>query len=358
MAHYPYEGKGEDVKNIWPSMKEWGYKRAMIGPASESVSGLVGLGNQTQEDLDENSQTCEEILSLPKDEVIPYNWLLPNLMDRRSEKYSDQIARCERNGSVIPEWETGHQKLNPVCPVLMEDLMGDLWDTLTDFSGHHFDTMTMESLHECWNKDHRCTRTLDKQCRISLSSRLAAQGDLIMSEAGSEWAVPHFHMLSLHNFGHHIVNTKTGWNPVPFPLFSLAFRECVMSCWHETDAWHDSRPEDKRLYDISIGCVPTLNACGKMHVLYEGNPDSTKTEFHTVRFSDPKIQDIIKTGVDVAELAEKTWGMGLESYEYIDEKRLISKTIFIDGPTIWVNRSEEIYNSEGVEIPARDYKVC
>ena len=284
-------------------------------------------------------------------------WRLPNLMDRRLPGYSDAIARKEIDGTVIPGWETGHQKLNPLCPLLQEKSTNMDWETIETIAGHHFDTTAMEALHECWSSTHPCSRTHDRICRERLVGRVTGMGHFALSEAGCEWAVPHFHMLSLNNFGHHIINSGTGWQPIPFPLFSLAYRECVLSCWHETDTWHDSSADDKRLYDASIGAVPTFNPCGKMFLLYDGKPDPDKSEFHTRHSQDPEVRKIIESGLDVARLADTTWGLELERFTYLDEAKTVSESTFLNGPTVLVNRSQKSYEKEGVSVAARQFVV-
>ncbi|MFH1023230.1 MAG: hypothetical protein V1809_07550 [Planctomycetota bacterium] len=290
---------------------------------------------------------------------VPHtNWVLDKLADVRLENFDGGNFLMQADGSRWMSWVTATQKLAELCPLRVEAARAALFDEwCASAPAHALDTTAMTGLLECHDPGHPCTRAQDRVARAACLARFLARGHLIASEAGQDWAVPVTDVLSLNNFGHHIANSRTGWRPVPFPLFALVYRECVGSVWHEADTYHDGRGEDKILYDAALGNAPTLAPLIRLFKLVDGRPVVHGMEFFSRDETTGAGWDLCVRAADLANLHARTWQEEMVSFQYLDAERLVSRSELSRGVAILVNRSVEPVSIGGRHLPPRAYRA-
>ncbi|MDI6775407.1 MAG: glycoside hydrolase [Verrucomicrobiota bacterium] len=290
--------------------------------------------------------------------ALSFSWVLDELADARNERFDGSHFLTQADGSRWMSWLTGAQKLAQLCPRRASLARAPhLSEWLTASDGCHFDTTAMTGLVECFHPEHPCTRAQDREARVECLQRFLQEGQIISSEAGQDWAVPFADILSTNNFGHHVVNTRTGWRPLPFPLFSLVYRECVGSVWHEGDTYHDGCGMEKLLYDAAFGNAPTLSPLLRNFSLQDGKPDSDKYDlFFRDETTGMGWQMCLRAG-ELARFHADTWKEELRQFEYLDSSCLLSRSEFSGGAAVLVNRSTEQALISGCDLPPQSYRI-
>jgi hypothetical protein len=343
-------------------LQKVGYRNIFIGPLD------VDIYNETQipgKPAFINEQAA--MSALIQKGCIPSYWLLDRQIDVRDPAYSPKILVRDMNGKRVCGWETGFQKYFDISPEAV-DAFHEIYNAEhREFSAVSFDTAAMADLAENWSEDHYTDRAHDKLARIEHWKRYLARDVVIASEAGMGWTVPYCDILSLNNFGHHIANSFSGWDPIPFPLFSLVYRECVMSVWHEADNYHITHNpftakvmptwKDKFLYDLSIGTPPTLAPQIRMFKLYRGKPNSKKIEYYETSISNKFNFNICAQSLPAAQLHQRTFGKELANFQYIDSECRLSISSFSNGVSVFINRDCKAHRFNRQTVRSMSYKI-
>lgn len=234
-------------------------------------------------------------------------------------------------------------------PLIQAELAPDLY---------FIDTTYAVGPQECFDPRHPLTKQEDIYWKKKLSDYARDLFGLFGSECGREWAVPHadfFEGLASvrGDYYHRLEPYKLGGRIVP--LFDMVFRDCITI--HGKYGYNPMHMGEQVIHHVAIGRTLYYHALGEH--LYWRDPATHAEIPYPKTPTDPAVftrahngwaegmclwdRFMKNTHEVLSPLNKRTSQTLIKWYDFLDEARLIRKTLFGNGVTAVVNGSTEDY---------------
>ena len=362
------------LKRVMDGMKALGYDTCLFGPITVNA-----WDNAWMNDYVPLIQMDRDVYRYGKElGYLPYAWEWLEDMMESSRFYNKDMPYILPDGEPMKGWSNRDYRYRLVCSRMLAENYTKLAPEIECAPALHMDVTTHIPVRECWRPDHRVTRAMDIEYKRERMRGYAAAGKVFGSEGGYDWAFDLYDFCSTNPRIGSLIDSDNFYIPVPnrlIPFLSIVYHDSVLMYWYEQDTYMRDRndmmkwfhgvepgPEnyeyrDKLLFDIMAGNPPTLSPCGcvfNMNLLDPKNP----IELKWVTYDDPRTQRILRDALPVAQNHARYGLLRIDSQQYLDEPRLVSRTVYEDGTAFYVNFGCEPFRTEsGETVPGRDWIV-
>ena len=306
-----------------------GYDREHVDmwPPAEEAGGIKGLA-----DAGRNAISNGYLFALHDN----YDDFYPD-----APTFDERFILRDEDGSLHQGgvWDGGPCYI--ICPSQRVELLNrnlNLIERSVQLNAYYFDVITNTSHYECYDPQHPMNRTEDLQYRLSLLKNVRERGLVLGGERGTDWAIPEVAFcegLSGGGTGYHRgIAYRTG---LTVPLFYLVYRECVVGYWQHGTPYGREDHANHLLLDL----------------LY-GQPSSWSLEYAQWEDLKPMIRETYEL---LGRLHEKTAHAAMTDHRFITVDRMVQRSVFSDGTEIWVNFGIRSFNSDGIQLPPKGFRV-
>ncbi|NOZ22587.1 MAG: hypothetical protein GXP25_16030 [Planctomycetes bacterium] len=216
------------------------------------------------------------------------------------------------------------------------------------------DVTTATGLRECYDPNHYCTRTKDREYKQGLARYVADELGLVLGgEHGRWWGVPYydywegmqsggFYSWPAGYVGKDLPKSREeiGKNYLKYgigpyyriPFWELVFGDCVVSYWY----WGDSTGH---LYNVA----PEISYKKDLfNMLYANPPLYWVSQPYSFKWSDPALRErLLESYRNTCKLHEQIGFDEMLSHQWLTEDRTVQKTTFSSGTFVVVNFDEK-----------------
>ena len=189
--------------------------------------------------------------------------------------------------------------------------------------GTYLDVFSIMWGDECFNPQHKITRTESIELRKQCFDYLRDKGIIVCSEEGGHLLV---NSLDLVHHSPYAVRPQGGGVAVgiPVPLLNLVYHDCVFVPWivDGTGGWG----------------IPDGDA-GKLHCILNG-----QTPYLSESDDDRQMQKYIENVQEVCETEKKVYNSELMSHKFLDKSYRVQQTVFSNGTVITVDFDKGTYS--------------